>query len=103
MNSIKDMVLIFKDVSHIVTDMVRYQTEQIKEVYKETLTRILVWVLVVLTAIMLALGGLGMILWGVFFKLALVIGPAGSAFILGLFLILLAVIIFLIARGTMKD
>ena len=62
-----------------------------------------VFKLMVLTAIMLAVGGLGMILWAVYHQLSIVTDPEVSAYILGAFLLLLATIIFLLARNILKE
>jgi hypothetical protein len=96
-------MLIMKDVSQIAGDLVKCQLDQLSAVYKEVLTRVLTWLLVTLVAIMLAVGGLGLILWGVHLRLSLVAGTAGSAVILGILMLFGAIILYLIARNLLKD
>ena len=103
MSSIRDIVLIIKDVSQIASDLIKCQAQQLRYHYKELMTRMLAWVLMVLTAIMLAIGGLGMIVWAVYHQLSVITGPAASAYILGAFLLLLAIIVFLFARTILKE
>lgn len=97
------MVSIMKDVSQIAGDLVQCQAVQLGRLYRRTLTKILAWLLIVLVSILLAIGGLGMILLGVHLRLSMITGAIGSAYIIGGFLLLLAVIIFLIGRNMLKD
>ena len=103
MSSVRDIVLIIKDVSQIVSDLIKCQVQQLGHHYKELMTKMLTWVLMVLTAILLAIGGLGMILWAVYSQLSVVTNPVVSAYVLGAFLLLLAVIVFLSARNILKE
>ena len=103
MSSIKDFMLIVKDVSHIAADLVKVQTEHFTNLYRNIMTRLLAWLVVVLSAITLAIGGLGMILFAVYMQLSSLANPIVSAYILGAFLVLLALIVFLIARNMLKD
>lgn len=103
MGNLSDIVHIIKDVSLIAGDLVKCQAEHVSRLYKEILTNLLTWVLVVLVAILLAIGGLAMIMLAVHRQLSMLIGPAGSAYILGAFLILTAVIIFLLGRTMLRD
>ncbi len=103
MSAVKDLILIAKDLGQIATDLVRVQADQIANTYKEILTRVATWVLVLLAALLLAAGGLGMLLWGLYVQMSLVTGPVISALLLGVFLLFGAVILFLLARGMLKD
>lgn len=103
MSRVSDLLLIAKDIGQIAADLLKCQAKQLAVVYKQTLTKILAWLLIALSSVLLAIGGLGMILWGAYIQLAVVLGPAGSAYILGAFLLLLAIIIFLLARSVLKD
>jgi hypothetical protein len=66
------------------------------------LTKLFTWLVTALAAILLAVGGLGLIVWGGHILLSLVTGPAASAFILGGFLVMTAVIVYLVGRGLLK-
>ena len=103
MSKFKDIVLLLKDVSQIATDLLKYQVDQVATAYKEVLTRVLKWLLVTLAAIVLASGGLGLILWGCYVKLSEMVGPVGSSLILGVPLLLIATIMLLIAKNLLKD
>ncbi len=103
MSSVKDIVLLLKDVSQIATDLLKYQVDQVAITYKNVLSRVLKWLLVALAAIMLAAGGLGLILWGLYVTLSEIVGHIVSALIIGIPLILVAVIMLLIARNMLKD
>lgn len=103
MSNVGNIMLIAKDVSRLAADLAKYQLHQLSVLYRETLTKVVAWALIILTSILLAIGGIGMVVWAVYWQLSLVIGPAGSAYILGGFLILLAVIIFLVGRNTLRD
>jgi hypothetical protein len=52
---------------------------------------------------LLAIGGLAMILWAAYQQMSLVAGPVTSALVLGVFLLFSATILFLIARGILRD
>ena len=96
-------MIILRDISQIVADLLKYQFEQFGNVYKKILIKIRGWVLAILTAIMLAIGGLGLFLVGAHIQLSVYVGPAGASYILGAFLILLAIIIFLFGKSLLKD
>ncbi len=103
MGRIRDLVIIAKDVSQIVDDLVTCQFRQLTELYRDMLARLLAWLVIALAAVLLALGGLSLILWGVHLLLSMVTGPAASAFILGGFLLMMAVILYLIGRAMPKN
>ncbi len=103
MGRIQDIVAIAKDVSQILDDLINCQLRQLTELYRDMLSKLLAWLVIALAAVFLALGGLSLILWGVHLLLSLVTGPAASAFILGAFLLMIAVIIYLVGRGMLKN
>ena len=103
MSKVGDILLIMKDASQIAVDLGKYQLHQLSVLYRETLTKVVAWALIILTSILLAISGIGMLVWAVYRQLSLLLGPVGSAYILGGFLILLAVIIFLVGRNTLRD
>jgi polyferredoxin len=103
MSTLHDIVLIVRDISQIAGDLVRNQIDRVVDNYKETQTRLMNWLLVVLVAIFLAIGGLGLIVYGIHVQLASMIGPAASGILLGIVLILIAAIIFLLARSKLQD
>lgn len=103
MSTVKDLFLIARDVGQIATDLVKVQADRMVEAYKDLLIKVLTWLLVVLASLLLAIGGLGMIVWGIYVQLSLVAGPVVSALVLGLFLLFGATVLFLIARGMLKD
>ncbi len=103
MSAVKDVVLIVRDVSQIVADLFKVQVDQAADAYKKLLVRVLTWVLFVLASLLLAIGGLAMVLWGIYLEMSLVAGPVISALVIGIFLLLGATVLFLIARGMAKD
>lgn len=103
MSLMRDIILIMKDISQITTDLVRCQVDHFAVVYKETLTRLLGWLLLVLVAIILAMAGLSWILFSIHLRLAMLMGPVASGILLGSGLILVAVIVFLVAGAKIKD
>ncbi len=103
MSAVKDILLIAKDLGQIAADLVKLQTDQIANVYKHVMIYVLTWALIALASLLLALGGLGMILWGIYLQMSLVAGAAISALVLGVFLFCVATILFLIARGMLKE
>lgn len=103
MSTVKDLILIARDVGQIATDLVKVQADRMVEAYRDLLIKVLTWLLVVLASLLLAIGGLGMIVWGIYVQLSLVAGPVVSALVLGLFLLFGATVLFLIARGMLKD
>ncbi|HPD45998.1 MAG TPA: phage holin family protein [Anaerohalosphaeraceae bacterium] len=102
MGNIRDVVNIARDIGQIISDLTSLHLKQLTELYREMLTKLLSWLVIALAAIFLAITGLVMILWGVHLLLSMVTGPAASAFILGIFLLLFAVIIYLVGRGIVK-
>ena len=103
MNTIRDIVLIMKDISSLTADLIRCQVDHIAVTYKQTLSKLMTWALLVLVAILLALGGIGLIISGLHMQLAARIGPIATGYLLGGILLLLAAIIFLLARSQTKD
>jgi hypothetical protein len=70
MSKLRDAVLIMKDVSRIAADLIKYQVDRVADVSKEALTKVLTWLLIFLAAMLLAFGGLILILWGVYLQLS---------------------------------
>ncbi len=103
MSAVKDVILIAKDVGHIAGDLIKVQADQLANTYKHVLVHVATWVLVLLAALLLAVGGLGIILWGLYLQMSLVAGPVISALMLGILLLFGATILFLLARGMLKD
>lgn len=103
MSAVKDIILIAKDLGHIAADLVRVQADQLADTYKQVLVHVATWVLVLLAALLLAVGGLGIILWGLYLQMSLVAGPVVSALMLGILLLFGATILFLLARGMLKE
>ncbi len=101
MNKVKDAVMILKDIGYIFGDLFKVHLDHIFCLYKETLTNVFVWVLLFLASLLLALIALGFILWGAYIQLAMVTGPGVAGYIVGTFLFLLAIIVFLIGRHKM--
>jgi hypothetical protein len=103
MSAVRDLILIAKDLGQIATDLVKVQADQLANRYKQVLIRVMTWALVLLASLLLSVGGLGMILWGIYLQMSLVAGPVISALVLGAFLLCGAAILFLLARGMLKD
>lgn len=103
MSKMKDFLVIMNDVSQIAGDIFKCHIETFLSLQKETWTKLLTWLLLVLGAMLVILAGLVFILWGMHFQLALATGPVAAAFIMGGGLILAGVIVFLLARGYIKD
>lgn len=103
MNTLRDMFLIARDVSQIGADLIKCQVEHLTLVYKETLTRLLAWSMMVLVAILFAMGGLALIVFSMYAYLTRFLSPGTAAVILGTALLLLAAIIFLLAKSKLKD
>jgi uncharacterized protein (DUF697 family) len=103
MSLMQDIVSIAKDLSLITADMVHCQAEHIAGLYKKTLSKALGWLLMALVAVLLALAGLGWILYSIHLTLTNLVGPVASGIIMGIVLILIAIIVFLIAHIKLKD
>lgn len=103
MSTMRDVVLVMKDVSRITADLVKCQVEHIARVYKDILTNLLTWSLMVLVSIIFAMGGLALIIFSIYAYLSRYLSPGTSAIILGTVLILIAVIIFLLAKNKLKE
>lgn len=103
MSTMRDVVLIMKDVSQITAGLVKCQVEHIARVYKDILTNLLTWSLMILVAIIFAMGGLALIVFSIYAYLSRYLNPGTSAIILGTVLILIAVIIFLLAKNKLKE
>lgn len=102
MDKMKEMLVIMKDISQIFGDLVKVQLHQITEMYKQILTKILTWALIIQAALLLAIGALAMIIAAIYMQLAYLINPIASAYILGAFLFLLAAVIYLLANAHLK-
>ena len=102
MGNMRDIVNIARDIGHIASDLTSLHLRQLTELSREMLTKLFTWLVTALAAILLAVGGLGLIVWGAHMLLSLVTGPAAAAFILGGFLLMTAVIVYLVGRGLLK-
>ena len=103
MSAVRDILLIAKDVGQIAADLVKIQAAQVANAHKHVMVHVLTPVFVLLAALLLAVGGLGMIVWGIYLQMSLIAGAVISALVLGVFLFCGATILFLIARGMLKD
>ena len=103
MSAVKDILLIAKDVGQIAADLVKIQAGQVAHAHKQVMVRVLTPAFVLLASLLLAVGALGMIVWGIYLQMSLVAGAVISALVLGVFLFCGAAILFLIARGMLKD
>lgn len=103
MSALRDLVLIIKDITQISTDLIRCQIDQLAAVYKDILTRTLSLLLLQLTAIILALGGVALMVSSIHTWLMLLIGPLAAGILLGTILILLGLVLFLVVRGKLHE
>ena len=103
MSAVKDILLIAKDVGQIAADLVKIQAAQVAQAHKHVMVHVLTPVFVLLASLLMAVGGLGLIVWGIYLQMSLVAGAVISALVLGVFLFCGATIFFLIARGMLKD
>lgn len=102
MGKMKDIVLIVRDVSAIAADLMELQVRHATARARSAMTKMVLWMLVVVIAALLAIVGFGMILWAGWVQLALVTGPAVSAYILGALLLVLALTVLLTSRSVLK-
>lgn len=103
MSKLYDLVTIMKDLSLVTTDLVKCQIDHVGHLYKQTAIRLLTFLLLTLAALALAAGGLGFILWSIYARLAIEIGPIISGLVIGLLLIMASIIVFLIARAKLNE
>ena len=103
MRSAKDIILIVKDVSQIAADVLKIQVDQVAKAYKNVQVKVITWALVVLAALLLGIGGVGMLVLGIYVQMSLVAGKVISALVLGVVLLMGATILFLVARGMIRD
>lgn len=103
MRAVKDIILIVKDVSQIAADVLKIQVDQVADAYRRVLLKVMTWALVVLAALLLAGGGLGMIVWGLYLQMSRVAGEVISALVLGVFLLFGATVLFFVAREMVRD
>ncbi len=103
MSAVKDILLIARDVGQIAADLVKMQADQVAGAYKQVTVHVLTPVFVLLASLLLGVGGLGMIVWSLYLQMSLIAGAVISALVLGVFLFCGATILFLIARGMLKD
>jgi len=102
MSAVRDILLIARDVGQIAADAVKIQADRAANAYKQVMVQVLTWALVAMASLLLAVGGLGMIVWALYLQMSLVAGAVISALVLGAFLFCGAMILFLIARGMSK-
>ena len=103
MRTVKDIILIVKDVSQIAADVLKIQVDQVAEVYRHVLMKVVRGAMMTLAALLLAAGGFGMVVWAVYVQMSLVAGPVISAVMLGVVLLLAAAVLFFVAREMMRD
>lgn len=103
MRTVKDFILIAKDVSQIAADVLKIQVDQVADAYRHVLLKVMTWAMVLLAALLLAVGGLGMIVWALYLQISLVAGKVISALALGVFLLFGATILFFVAREIVRD
>ena len=102
MSTIKDLALVIRDISCIAADIFKIQASHITSVYKKVMTELLSWVLFVLVAILLAIGGLIFILYGIHVYLTRLLGEGGSSILLGGVIVLFSMIIFILGNRKIK-
>lgn len=102
MSSFREILLIVKDISNISADILQIKVKQLAGEYKRITADLLCWLLFVLFAILLGIGGLWLIVYGLHIFLTELVGIIASSMILGGALVLVSVIIFLVARSRLK-
>lgn len=102
MSTIKDLALVIRDISCIAADILKIQTNHITSAYKKVMTELLSWLLFVLVAILLAIGGLIFIFYGIHVYFARRLGEVGSSILLGGIILLFSMIIFLLGNKKIK-
>jgi len=92
-----------KEISNIVTGLLRFQVNHILGRLEEVQTRVIRRAALFLTAVLLLTGGVGMIIYSIHTLLVTILPPAASALIIGLILILSAMIVLSVAGQKSKD
>jgi len=92
-----------KEISNIITGLLKFQVNHILGRLEEVQTRVIRRATLFLTAVLLLIGGLGMIIYSIHTLLITIIPPAASALIIGLTLILSAMIVMSVAGQKPKD
>ena len=103
MSKLRDMALIMRDISQITQDLLRVQIDHIAVTYKQIISRLLSWLLMVLVSIILGLGGISLMIYSLYVHLGKMIGPSASAVLIGTVLVMVAIIVFLLARAKIKE
>lgn len=95
--------MIIKDISHIITDLLTSPIDHATIRLEQMQVKIMNRTMLLLTAVLLLIGGLGMIVYSIHTLLAEIIHPVASGLILGLTLILTALILIFITGSKSKD
>lgn len=92
-----------KEISNIITGLLKFQVNHILGRLEEVQTRVIRRAALFLTAVLLLIGGLGMIIYSIHTLLVTIIPPAASGLIIGLTLILSAMIVMSVAGQKPRD
>jgi len=95
--------MIIKVINHIITALLKSQVDHVLGRLEELQNKLISRAILILVAVLLLIGGLGMIIYSIHIMLATIIPPATSGLILGLILILSATIVMFIAGNRSKD
>lgn len=95
--------MIIKVISNMITALLKSQVDDVLGRLEELQTKLISRAILILVAVLLLIGGLGMIVYSIHIVLATIISPAASGLILGLILILSATIVMFIAGNRSRN
>jgi len=102
-SKIYKIAMIIKVINNMITALLKSQVDHALGRLEELQTKLISRAMLILVAVLLLIGGLGMIIYSIHTLLATIIPPATSGLILGLILILSATIVMFIAGNKSKD
>lgn len=94
--------MMIRDISHIVAGLLKSQVDHAAVKLEQLQNRVINRAMLILAAVLLIIGGLGMIIYSIHVLLAQIIPPAASGAILGLTMILTALILIFITANKSK-
>jgi hypothetical protein len=101
-SKIYKIIMIIKVINNMITGLLKSQVDHAFGRLEELQTKIISRAILILVAVLLMIGGLGMIVYSIHILLATIVHPATSGLILGLALILSATIVMFIAENRSK-
>jgi hypothetical protein len=103
MSLLKDIVLVARDMGDLANDIISCQLQTAVNMYKKTMANLLACFFMMVAGVVIAIGGLAMIVFGLHLWLTLYLGPVFAGLLLGAALLLISLLFFVAAKNKIDN